>query len=332
MVLLGQDFWRSSGWHLLEKNSNGWLSVTDDFLAAYFARPELVPIEESCKNERDLHEKLILDPRYIVKPKVLSSFKDQDAAFNYQVVLNFRDFLLKYDSIEAAYMAISKGEKINFPPLFVNHLAHVIVRSIVDGWLEPLHIRASEILFREQTITVDNGKIMVADRATVQFQTQQKSAVKGSGTKDMTQIDVLTEDTADEYWERSDNFDTAIDIAFSQPSLDGLARVLESWVSHFYKFSLQVRPMSRIDDDKWKWHVGLDSSSNSILNDLYNGKDVSEERLKQILALFSLKPDNSKVFSESIGDHPIYLGLSMNEFGVLNCKPQNLLVNLPISN
>ena len=65
---------------------------------------------------------------------------------------------------------------------------------------------------------------MVADRATVQFQTQQKSAVKGSGTKDMTQIDVLTEDTADEYWERSDNFDTAIDIAFSQPSLDGLAR------------------------------------------------------------------------------------------------------------
>ena len=74
-------------------------------------------------------------------------------------------------------MAISKGEKINFPPLFVNR-AHIIVRSIVDGWLDPLHIRASEILFREQTITVDSGKVMVADRATVQFQTQQNSTVK----------------------------------------------------------------------------------------------------------------------------------------------------------
>ena len=52
MVLLGQDFWRSSGWHLLDKDKNGYLKVTDDFLAAYFERPELVPIEESCNQER----------------------------------------------------------------------------------------------------------------------------------------------------------------------------------------------------------------------------------------------------------------------------------------
>ena len=87
MVLLGQDFWRSSGWHLLDKNQDGWLSVTDDFLAAYFARPELVPIEESCKKEIILHEELIKEPRKKIKIQQLSELKDQDAAFNYKVVL-----------------------------------------------------------------------------------------------------------------------------------------------------------------------------------------------------------------------------------------------------
>jgi hypothetical protein len=90
--------------------------------------------------------------------------------------------------------------------------------------------------------------------------------------------------------------------------------------------------MSKIEDDKWKWHIGLDVSSNSILNDLYNGKEVSEQQLKQILALFSLNPDNKNIFKEDMRGYPVYLGLSMNEFGVISCKPQNLLINLPILN
>ena len=330
MVLLGQDFWRSSGWHLLEKNKDGWLTITDDFLAAYFARPELAPIKESCQKEIKLHEELIHDPHKKVDSIQLSELRDQDAAFNYKVVLSYRDFLLGFDTVEGAYLAVAKGQKIDFPPLFIDHIAHVIIRSIVDSWLDPIHLRASEILFREQSVTLDNGRIMLADRATVQFQTQQQSSVKGSKKNDMTKIDVLTTDTCDEYWSRSDNFDTAIDIAYSQPALDGIARVLEGWISHFLKVITQIRPMSRIDDEKWKWHVGLDASSNAILNDLYNGKDVPEERLRQILALFSLVPDNPRDFKKGLGENPIYLGLSMSDFGVLSCKPQNLLVNLPI--
>ena len=332
MVLLGQDFWRSSGWHLLDKDPSGYLKITDDFLAAYFERPELVPIEESCNQERDLHKKLTLDPKMKVKERDLEQFKDKDAAFNYKVVLNFRDFILKYETIEAAFLGISKGTKIDFPPLFVSHLVHIIVRSIVDGWLDPIHLRASEILFREQSVTLDNGKIMVADRATVQFQAQQNSSVKSAHNADMIQIDVLTEDTSSEYWARSDQFDTAIDIAFNQPALEGLCRVFESWINHFLKFTSQIRSMSKIEDDKWKWHIGLDASSNSILNDLYNSIEVPDEKLRQILALFSLIPDNTKIFNEGMRGHPVYLGLSMNEFGVVNCKPQNLIANLPLSN
>ena len=175
MVLLGQDFWKSSGWHLLDKNEEGYLNVTEDFIAAYFERPELVPIEESCSNERDLHKKLTLNPTMKVENKDLEKFKDKDSAFNYQMVLNFRDFILQQLTLETALVNISKGEEINFPPLFVSQIVHVIVRSIVDGWVDPIHLRASEILFREQSVTLDNGRIMVADRSTVQFQTQQSS-------------------------------------------------------------------------------------------------------------------------------------------------------------
>ena len=75
MVLLGQDFWKSSGWHLLDKNEEGYLNVTEDFIAAYFERPELVPIEESCSNERDLHKKLTLNPTMKVENKDIEKFK-----------------------------------------------------------------------------------------------------------------------------------------------------------------------------------------------------------------------------------------------------------------
>ena len=46
------DFWRSCGYSLLERGADWRLSVTDDYLRAYFARPELAPVEESCAGER----------------------------------------------------------------------------------------------------------------------------------------------------------------------------------------------------------------------------------------------------------------------------------------
>ena len=41
------DFWRNSGFHLLERDTAGRLRVTDDFLRAYYLRPEMHPVEES---------------------------------------------------------------------------------------------------------------------------------------------------------------------------------------------------------------------------------------------------------------------------------------------
>jgi len=73
----------------------------------------------------------------------------------------------------------------------------------------------------------------------------------------------------------------------------------------------------------------LESDSNSILNDLYKGIEVSEQRLKQILCLFQL--DAQDGFLKTMINKPVYLGLAMNDKSKIKFKPQNLLTNLPLA-
>ena len=67
-------------------------------------------------------------------------------------------------------MAVVNGAKIDFPPLFLEQMTQIILRNILDGETDTLKIRAAECLFRQQTVTLDDGRIMVADHATVQLQ------------------------------------------------------------------------------------------------------------------------------------------------------------------
>ena len=47
---------------------SGWLRVTADFRRAYYLRPEVHPVEESCDGERRLHASLMDDPERPVSP------------------------------------------------------------------------------------------------------------------------------------------------------------------------------------------------------------------------------------------------------------------------
>jgi len=330
MTLAALDFWITSGWHLCDKTDNGLLLAGDDFMAAYFQRPELALVDESCPVEHALHAKLAEQPFAPVSEAELSAMADPDIIENYRAVLRFRDFISQFDNLQAAYMAIANGAEITFPPLFVNQLCHIIMRQILAHETEPMHLRASEILYRSQSVTAEDGRIMIADETIVQMAADSQRLEGGQDRPEEVQIEILTRDTQDAYWERSDNFDTAIDIAYTQPGNDAIARVLEKWVFHFLNISATITPMQRIDDEEWAWHVGLDSDSTAILNDLYHARPVSDDRLKQILCLFKLEAKTG--FSEAMKNKPVYLALSMNKAGVIQAKPQNLLANLPLAN
>ena len=328
--MVKNDFWLTSGWHLLDKNDEGHLVPTEDFMRAYFHRPEVVPIEESCEAETNLHKKLVDKPFALVEKKELNSIKDKDVIFNYEVILKFRDFLSNYPTLDAAYLAIARGQSVNFPPLFVDQMVQIILKNILNETPYALQIRASEIFFRTQVVTISEDEIMVADESTVQLQAEKKITKANDPKQLEVDIDILRESSADNYWDRSDRFDTSIDLAYTKPGLDALARVIEKWINHFLSIEVLIKPMQKIEDEKWSWHLGLDSDSNKILNDLYHGLDVDEERLKQILCLFQL--DAEQGFVEEMKGKPIYVGLAMNENSKIKFKPQNILTNLPLSN
>ena len=79
------DFWLTSGWHLCDHGPEGRLMPSADFMLAYFHRPELALVEESCAAETALHEKLISDPFAVVTEDELAALADPDVAHNYLV-------------------------------------------------------------------------------------------------------------------------------------------------------------------------------------------------------------------------------------------------------
>jgi hypothetical protein len=94
--------------------------------------------------------------------------------------------------------------------------------------------------------------------------------------------------------------------------------------------AVSIRPLQQVDDEAWRWHVGLDSEASSLLNDLYEGREVGAGRMQRLVSLFRLDFDDAREMRADVAGKPVYLGLMMNAQGVLKLKPQNLLVSLPL--
>jgi hypothetical protein len=116
----------------------------------------------------------------------------------------------------------------------------------------------------------------------------------------------------------------------ARSGLKALANVLQLWVRHFLGVTVSIKPLQKVDDEAWRWHVGLDSEASALLNDLYEGREVAAERMKRLVSLFRLDFADAQEMRADVAGKPVYLGLMMNPQGVLKLKPQNLLVSLPL--
>jgi hypothetical protein len=332
------DFWRASGHHLTEPDGSGGRRPGDDFLRAYLLRPEMVPEAASCAAERALHERLMTAPRRAVSEIELAALVDGDARHNYRAWLRYRDALLAAPSLAAGYLDLVRSGAAGIPPLFLDHLVQVVLHQLLDGCADPLRVRAAELLFREQKVTIDDGQILLADEETVEMHSRGQGfgslgrlLVEAETPLRSVELDVLDEAKGALYWERSDRFDTVLDLGFTRPGLDGLCRVLETWVGHFTGTAVTIQPVRQIQDQRWVWHVGLDAEANALLNDLYAGQTPEEARLARLLALFRLEFRDPQAMLARVRGRPVYLGLAMTERGRLKLKPQNLLLNLPLT-
>ena len=210
--------------------------------------------------------------------KISQAVEDADARDNYRVILSFRDKLLDAGTVEGCYMSLFKAP-IDIPPMFVDQLAHVILRNLLDGTEDALRLRAAEVFFREQKATIQDGHALLADLETVemhasgnQYGSIGRLIVEAQGDLFRNNLDVLDRSNAALYWERESRHDTVISLTYGRPALDAFCRVIEAWVLHFFGTKVAVKPIRKIDEPRWAWHIGLDAESTAILNELWAGK------------------------------------------------------------
>ena len=312
------------------------MRVTDDYLRAYYLRPEVHPVEESCDAERRLHAALMQEPRRPVSNEELNLLKDQDAKGNYEIVLRFRDRLLQADTVEGCYMNLFKGT-VDVPPLFVEQMAHVVLRNVLDACTDTLQLRTAELLFREQKATIQDGHVLLADLETVEMHASGSKygnlgrlIVEAQGATGNANLDVLDRANAESYWERESRHDTVISLTYGRPALDGFCRVMEAWIFHFLNIKVQIKPIRNIEEPRWAWHIGLDAESTAIMNALWAGDNVDAGRMRRILTLLRLEFDDPAEMRHDIAGRSVYLALASDENDAVKMKPQNLILNLPL--
>ena len=334
-----RDYWRQSGYRLLDTTPDGHLVVTDAFLRSLLQRAELAPVSESCADELALHDRLLEQPRREVGDAQLAALRDEDARANYAIWLRFRQRLLAHPTLEASYLALFRGEGVDVAPVFVQQLTQILLRHVLGDEAPPMAARAAEMLFRTQKISVlEDGQVMAADDETVErhaisgnFGTIGELLRQGGAVLRSADLDVLHEGNADAYWDRDESHDLVVSLNHGQAALAALCRVLEGWVAHFLGATVRVQPERSIDDENWVWHAGLDAQASSVLNDLYQGIEVTDERMARMLCLFRLDFEEPAMIRPEVAGRPVYLAMAMDIERRLKLKPQNLLLNLPLA-
>jgi hypothetical protein len=327
-----KDFWIACGHHLLDRNTISRLVVTDEFLKAYFARPELMPPGDACAVERRLHQALLTDPRRTVAAEEVAAIADADARDNWQFVLAFRKLLLRESTLEAAYLALVRSGSINLPPLFLNHLVHVILRNALDGCEDPFVLRAAELFFRPQRIVPHEHSLLLRDEEIIDgpSPTPVLSLMSMLGAATVAEVDVLSEANADSYWRRSDQFDLALDFTGGTRGPAALAEAMRRWSSHLLGVDIAIEPITALRDAKLTWYVGLDAEATRMGDRLWHGGTLDDRTMGRVLALFRVTFADADLVVDTVGREPVYLILAMTSDQLVRMKPQNLLTGLPI--
>ena len=350
-------FWTACGHQHLNRNAQGWLQPTPDYWRLWLQRPELALVPESCAAEKRLHQALLDDPGRTVSPAQLKAIQDEDARENYALFLRLRDEVESAGSLESAYMAWLRSGHIQLPPLFLDLVVQAIVCHVLDGEEDAWVWRAAELLFRRQRITVQDGRVLAGDSDTLDSLQdtgglgEMGRLLKQAGAAlQPVEVKVLHADNAAQYFVQREGLGRyaflldmtheiqnrlphglVLSMVNARSGLKALSTVLAKWVQHFLGVAVQIEPVQKVDDPAWRWHVGLDATATALLNDLYRGQSLDASQQQQLISLFKLRFEDPQDMQADVRGKPVYLGLAMNEQGLLKLKPQNLLLNLPLA-
>lgn len=327
-------FWASSGHLLLDRDESGGLLVTDDFLKAYLARPELLPPEEACAAERALHARLLAEPQAEVAEREVAAIADADARENWRFLLGWRERLLAAPTLQGAYAGIIRGGVAGIPPLLLDQLVHVILRAGLDEESDPFVVRAAECLFRPQRATLHQDTILLADAEMIEGHEADRHAsplLAMLGGPAVTSLDILKQADADRYWQRSDAFDMVLDLGGKPSGREALGKAIAHWIRQIHGFSVEIEAVENVRDADWRWFVGLDAQATVLGNALWRGETLDPDQASRLIALYRLTLPRDVPVLPAAGGTPIYLMLAMDGDRLVRMKPQNLVTGLPLA-
>ena len=355
--MVSVDLWPACGYRHLYVGPRGWLEARDDWWRGLLGRPELAPVAESCRAERALHARLLEQPTRPVDDAALARLRDADARENVGHFLAFRDAVVAAGSLEGWLLQLLRGGNIGVPPVFIDLVVQAVVRHLLDGSADALAWRAGELLFRAQRLTRHEGRLLAGDRDTLDLQNETQGLgelgrllAQAQVPLKRLELQTLGADNAADYFARAAQpggggflldlthqiqrdlgHGVQFTLANARSGLGALAGVLERWVQHLLGVAVHIEPRRRIDDDAWRWHLGLDVEASRLLDDLYHGNEVEASRLERLISLFELRFDDPAEMRADVAGRPVYLGLMATPDWTLRLKPQNLLLNLPLA-
>jgi hypothetical protein len=218
------------------------------------------------------------------------------------------------------------------PPLFLNQLVHVILRNALDGCDDPFVLRAAELFFRLQRIVPHEHSLLLGDEEVIGGPNPAPvlSLMSMLGDATAAEVDVLSERNAGSYWQRSDQFDLALDFTGGTRGPAALANAMRFWISHLLGVAVVIEPLTALRDAKLSWYVGLDAEATRIGDRLWHGDTLDERSASRVLTLFRLAFPDPGVAVDIVAREPVYLILASSSDQLVRMKPQNLLTGLPI--
>jgi hypothetical protein len=248
------------------------------------------------------------------------------------LLIGFRDHLLRHKTLEASYADLVRNGTGNFPPLFVNQHVHVIMRNALDGIADARVLRAAEMFFRTQRVTLHDGSLIAADEETIGGVNTAPVTplVSMLGIPAEAAIDIINDGNAESYWQRSDQFDMALDLTAGRDGLEALAQAMQFWIAHVIGIDVTIKALKELREVNLAWYVGLDADSSKIGDMLWHGEELDDATMARVVGLFRLTFSDPSLMLDTVRGEPVYMILAMSPEKTIRMKPQNLVAGLPV--
>jgi hypothetical protein len=193
-------------------------------------------------------------------------------------------------------------------------------------------LRAAELFFRPQKLTLHEGSLVAADEETLAGLGKKPLSplVSMLGLPAAAEIDVISDENEHSYWQRSDQFDMALDLTAGRRGLAALGQVIERWAAHLLALAVDIEPLIELQDVALTWYVGLDAEATRIGDALWNGEEIDDATRVRVVGLYRLMFSDPADMIENLRGEPVYLMAAMTADKVLRLKPQNLVTGLPV--